>query len=371
MTTIKIRSLAVVLAFITIGLAAAAAQTEKAARDASLNDALGVYSGPFGPNTITMRIEKIEGETASGYSAVGKNRRPFSGSVIVGGGSPRFELREPGDNAEDGVFRFQFLRDEQALAGTWTPNNKKLAQVSFRLTKGGNGDSDSQAVARGQRDKTAASSGHTDGTLVTIEARGDNNYFVLKDNQGQQHSFASLHPDMSQLSYLGGPQYHVGKGMRIHWRIETLAGTGEKVKSIIKISKAGSKMYIPPKGSAEREAIIEAVRADYQRRYNKQVTINLDWFGRDLGGGIQVENGWAGVVGTADEAGNKAPGDTWVAILRGSGTKWKVVGTSAGDEKAKKRGTEDDAAPHLKELKRLWKEYPNAPESILGLLDYP
>ena len=363
MRTITINCFAALLASWTIIIATAAAPTAKAAPDPSVNDALGVYSGPFGPNTITLRLERVDGKTAVGYSEMGKNRRPFSGSVTVRGGTPHFEVREPGDNPEDGVFRFQYSPDQQTLAGTWTPNNKKLQIVNFRLSKTGNTAASAEtSAARGGASKTAAQSGHTDGTLVIIETRGAHTYFVLKDDQGQQHSFAAINPDESQLTYLAWPENYYGQRMRIHWESAASQQTGETLKGILEISKAGSRMYVPAKGSAERNAIIEAVTADYERRYKKRVTIDAEV--------LRVENGWAGVSGTANEPGQTGPGGIWVAILRGSGTKWKVVGTSAGDEKAQGRGKENDR-PHWDEHDRLRKEYPNAPVSVLGLLDYP
>ena len=135
MSTSKIGCLAVILASVAVTALAAAAQTNETAPGSSLNDALGVYSGPFGTNTITLRIENIHGKTASGHSEVGKNRRSFSGSVTERGGTPHFEVREPGDNPEDGLFRFQFLPERQALVGTWSANNKQLAEIGFTLAK--------------------------------------------------------------------------------------------------------------------------------------------------------------------------------------------------------------------------------------------
>jgi hypothetical protein len=44
-------------------------------------------------------------------------------------------VREPADDPEDGVFRFEFKRDQKVLVGSWTPNNKNLAAVSFTLTQ--------------------------------------------------------------------------------------------------------------------------------------------------------------------------------------------------------------------------------------------
>ena len=355
------RNVAAILALLAVSAVAATAETSKSDTAAIAKAAVGSYEGAFGRNKIVIRLENIDGKTASGYSEVGNNRRPFSGTVSVRGGTPQFEVREPGDNPHDGVFRFEFSPEQQTLAGTWTPNNKKLASIEFTAAKSAaatNTAKDSSAERSGRETGT---SGHTDGTLVRIETRGSHNYFILKEKEGREQAFASLSQDMTQLSYLAGPEMHGGTRMRIHWEIDTLPGTHEQVKSVIEISEGGSNMYIPAKGSAESEAIIAAVAADYHRRYKKKATIT---------GAVRVENDWAGLSGTAKEPGKEGPGAIWVAILRGSGTKWKVVGTSEGDEKPRKGAQENDR-PHWDEYERLRKQYPDAPVSIIGLLDYP
>ena len=358
MSTSKVQFFAVLFAFVTIGAVAAAAQTEKSARAGSLNDALGVYNGPFGPNTMTMRIEKIEGKTASGYSEVGKNRRTFSGSVEVRDNVPEFELREPGDDSQDGVFRCRFEREQQALVGTWTPNNTKLVPVKFTLTKSGKSAKTRETIATGEAGDKSTASGYTDGTI----SRYDNPLgatLVVKDAKGVEHTFAARKGETSVMSYLYSESF-VGTRIRVHWEAGVDPDTGEKVKFALVVSEFGGGLYLPAKGS-EREAIIAALAADYQRRYKKRTTFD---------GTVRVDNGWAGFSGTAKDPGDKGPGAIWVAILRGSDTKWKVVGTSAGDETTQGRGKENDR-PHWDEYDRLRKQYPDAPVSIIGLLDYP
>ena len=162
------------------------------------------------------------------------------------------------------------------------------------------------------------------------------------------------------MSYLHSESL-IGKRIRIHWETGVDPQTGAKVRFALATSDFGGGLYFPPKESAERKAIMEAVRAQYERRYKRRASFE---------GSVRVENGWAGFSGTAKEPNDKGPGAIWVAILRGSDTKWKVIATSEGDENAAKPGAEGDR-PHWDELKRLNREYPNAPTSIVGLLDYP
>ena len=67
----------------------------------------------------------------------------------------------------------------------------------------------------------------------------------------------------------------------------------------------------------------------------------------------------------------KGRGAIFVAILRGSGSTWSVVGPDAGQENRKKEDVEEISRPQLEELTRLSRDYPDAPVPVLGLLDYP
>ena len=355
---------------LALGVPVATAQTSNPPRD-TIKDALGVYSGPFGANTITIRLAKIDGKTASGYSEVGKNRRPFSGSVTMRDGIPRFDVREPGDSPEDGVFRFQYSPEQQALAGTWAPNNKKLAEIKFSALKSGKSARDAEPTSVGavRGDTPAGSQQWTEGTIVgNVGPDKKHSYVVIKDAGGREHQFIVLNSYLGLTPFLTGPEYYVGKRKRVHWDFETHPDTGQKVKAALDMSDVGSDVYVPAKGSAEREAIFDAVRAYCLKRFKKRTNIKVET--------IKVENGWAGVSGPVTDANDKnGSALISVAILRRSGSTWAVVGTDAGMEEARneprKRGSEDSSRPQLDEWKRLEREYPDAPESIVGLLDYP
>ncbi len=127
---------AAILAFLAFGAGAAVAERNEPPREeAILQTAAGTYAGPFGSNTITLQLDDVAPNRVRGYSQVGDNRRVFVGWAKVQDGIPQFEVRENGDHPEDGFFRFRFLRERQALVGTWTANNKKVADISFTLTR--------------------------------------------------------------------------------------------------------------------------------------------------------------------------------------------------------------------------------------------
>ena len=95
----------------------------------------GFYVGPFGPHKMTLRLEKIVGDTVLGYSVVAGNQRAFSGSFKFTDGVYRVDVREPGDHSEDGVFSLVVTSDQQQIAGLWAPNDKKQKKISFALQR--------------------------------------------------------------------------------------------------------------------------------------------------------------------------------------------------------------------------------------------
>jgi len=95
----------------------------------------GFYVGEFGPNKITVRIEKVVGNTVLGYSVVAGNQRAFSGSWKPGGDGMVFEAREPGDDKYDGVFTFTVDPAEaQELKGKWV-ENRTGREVNYQLQR--------------------------------------------------------------------------------------------------------------------------------------------------------------------------------------------------------------------------------------------
>ena len=139
-----------IVCLLAVGFAPLAAAESKAGSASSIVEAnpdvqapnapaqgmLGTYVGAFGANKITVCLQKVIGQTLNGYSVVAGNQRAFSGSIIEKDGAFSITAREPGDNPEDGVFRFDYHPGTPRLAGTWTPNNaKKLEKKTFDLER--------------------------------------------------------------------------------------------------------------------------------------------------------------------------------------------------------------------------------------------
>jgi len=125
---------------------ASAAQTERAkggekadlAADVSMpderaNGMLGTYVGEFGPRKITLCFDRIVGATITGYSIVAGNERAFSGAWEPTVDGFAVLAREPGDHAEDGVFKILFFTQPKSISGVWTPNDAKLEKRSFNF----------------------------------------------------------------------------------------------------------------------------------------------------------------------------------------------------------------------------------------------
>ena len=81
---------------------------------------------------------------------------------------------------------------------------------------------------------------------------------------------------------------------------------------------SAAEAYSPAKGSKEEKAIIATARATYEERFKKRLKLTNHQ--------MTVQDGWAGVslwLGGEDQGEDY---DLWHALLRGSGSNWKIVG---------------------------------------------
>ena len=80
---------------------------------------LGSWKGSLRDKKLTVVIENIQGNIATGYNIAGSNRRPVSGTIMeddrqgdgeCGGNQRAYKiiLREPGDDKWDGFFTIYF-----------------------------------------------------------------------------------------------------------------------------------------------------------------------------------------------------------------------------------------------------------------------
>ena len=97
---------------------------------------LGSYVGPFGDNKITLLITKVSGDAISGRSIVAGNDRPFDGTFTVENGSYSVSAKEPGDDKDDGVFKFTIAKaDPTKVTGTWKSNDGKRPEKTYTLER--------------------------------------------------------------------------------------------------------------------------------------------------------------------------------------------------------------------------------------------
>ena len=94
---------------------------------------LGTYVGAFGKHKITLSLDRIIGNTVTGYSIVAGNERAFSGSWTKAEHGYSIIAKEPGDHKEDGVFTFVYLEKSKSVLGVWQANEKEIGSRNFDL----------------------------------------------------------------------------------------------------------------------------------------------------------------------------------------------------------------------------------------------
>ena len=92
---------------------------------------LGIWTGIFGKEQLTINIESIDANgSVIGYNEVKGNKRGLAGQRT--GNS--FVLKEPGDDQWDGVFTFVYEPNSNSLIGDWKANNGKLTR-NYKLNR--------------------------------------------------------------------------------------------------------------------------------------------------------------------------------------------------------------------------------------------
>ena len=93
----------------------------------------GEWHGAFGKDEIALTISAVNSDgSVTGYDVVKGNQRALIGTVIKNGDAYIFELKEPGDEQWDGVFKFSI--SGTTATGNWASNNGKSTK-QFTLTK--------------------------------------------------------------------------------------------------------------------------------------------------------------------------------------------------------------------------------------------
>jgi len=87
-------------------------------------------------NKINLAIDSLGGGVVVGHSVVAGNLRPFRGTYAKSGDRWVFEAKEPGDDPNDGTFRFEAATGDTAVRGTWTAYKSiKIPKRQYALTK--------------------------------------------------------------------------------------------------------------------------------------------------------------------------------------------------------------------------------------------
>jgi hypothetical protein len=101
--------------------------------DTNAKAMLGTYVGTFGKHKITLSLDRVIGNTVTGYSIVAGNERAFSGSWTRSEQGYSVIAKEPGDHKEDGVFTFVYLEKSKSIRGVWQANEKQIGSRNFDL----------------------------------------------------------------------------------------------------------------------------------------------------------------------------------------------------------------------------------------------
>jgi YARHG domain len=86
-------------------------------------------------NKINVILKKIVKDSVYGQSIVAGNVRPFKGLLSEINHQLTFDVTEPGDDKNDGKFKFKIIGD--TLSGVWTANSKKkeVTKREYKLVK--------------------------------------------------------------------------------------------------------------------------------------------------------------------------------------------------------------------------------------------
>ncbi|MDA0767568.1 MAG: YARHG domain-containing protein [Verrucomicrobia bacterium] len=109
------------------------ADPEVSVQDQGASAMTGTFVGAFGKRKITICLDRVIGQTVTGYSIVVGNERAFSGSWEATSGVHIISAKEPGDHPADGTFVFTFTSEPRSIHGQWIPNDKKIGVRKFEL----------------------------------------------------------------------------------------------------------------------------------------------------------------------------------------------------------------------------------------------
>eukprot|EP01041_Mallomonas_annulata_P031406 gene31406-53710_t len=87
-------------------------------------------------NKINISIDKIDKGKIVGHSVVAGNNRPFYGVYQIFAEKFVFQVKEPGDDKNDGEFTFEISRGDSVLMGNWKAyKNIDIQEREYKLVK--------------------------------------------------------------------------------------------------------------------------------------------------------------------------------------------------------------------------------------------
>jgi hypothetical protein len=120
------------------------------------------------------------------------------------------------------------------------------------------------------------------------------------------------------------------------------------------LSLRADSVHTPPVGSAERDGVLAALRAEYTTGSGSAVKFKVNYF--------KVHNGWAWINVTPLDPSGKIEGEDWPSLLQEKSGKWTIIDLiKIAQDLDDPVGPMDPNANFLREVQ---KRYPDVPSDI-------
>jgi hypothetical protein len=123
----------------------------------------------------------------------------------------------------------------------------------------------------------------------------------------------------------------------------------------VALPQAGGKLHTPPKGSAERKAILDVLREEYRQGQGIQVQFLVNH--------LKVKDGWAWANVTPLDGDGKPVGEGWPSLLHYEEGKWVTKDLITVAETLDDPVGPMDPSPEY--IKGVQKKYPGVPAEII------
>ena len=129
----------------------------------------------------------------------------------------------------------------------------------------------------------------------------------------------------------------------------SFASSRAEVRNMFEKRQSG-KAHTPPKGSAERKAILDALRAEMKRLHQADFIFTVNY--------IKVQQGWGWIEVAPKSADGNSNFENVSALMRKHGKRWDVAQIACAEE----GNPECLGDPNF--FKNLRTKFPNAPKAI-------